>query len=110
VSGNPVAKHRTTNPADALAEPEGRPKGFTLRPFQQELIDQTGAALKAKRSPLVVLPDGETPTAKRDRGLLCLQGRSAGDAQGGDGKAKLGVGAYEIEKCCIVKTKWCFFT
>ena len=58
-----MAKHRTTNPADALAEPEGRPKGFTLRPFQQELIDQTGAALKAKRSPLVVLPTGGGKTA-----------------------------------------------
>ena len=54
MSGNPVSKHRTTNPADAPAELWGRPKGFTLRPYQQELIDQTGAALKAKRSPLVV--------------------------------------------------------
>ena len=56
MSGNPVAKHRTTKPAEALAGPGGSPKGVTLRPYQQELIDQTGAALKAKRSPLVVLP------------------------------------------------------
>jgi superfamily II DNA or RNA helicase len=53
-----VAKHRTTKPADALAKPGGRPKGFILRPYQQELIDQAGAARKAKRSPLVVLPTG----------------------------------------------------
>jgi superfamily II DNA or RNA helicase len=58
-----VAKHRTTKPADALAEPGGSPKGFTLRPYQQELIDQTGAALKARRSPLVVLPTGGGKTA-----------------------------------------------
>jgi hypothetical protein len=50
-----VAKHRTTKPADAMAEPGGRPKGFILRPYQQGLIDHTGAALKAKRSPLMVL-------------------------------------------------------
>jgi len=62
-----VAKHRTTKPADALAKPGGSTNGFTLRPYQQELIDQTGAALKAKRSPLVVLPDGQKPTAERDR-------------------------------------------
>jgi len=58
-----VAKHRITKAADAPAEPGGRPKGFTLRPYQQELIDQTGAALKAKRSPLVVLPTGGGKTA-----------------------------------------------
>ena len=58
-----MPKHRTTNPADALAKPGGRSKGFTLRPYQQELIDQTGAALKAKRSPLVVLPTGGGKTA-----------------------------------------------
>ena len=58
-----MAKHRTTKPADALAEPEGRPKGFTLRLYQQELINHTGAALKSKRSPLVVLPTGGGKTA-----------------------------------------------
>jgi hypothetical protein len=41
-----VAKHRTTKPADAPAEPWGRPKGFTLRPYQQELIDQCPATMK----------------------------------------------------------------
>jgi hypothetical protein len=48
-----VAKHRT-KPDGALAEPGGSAKGFILRPYQQKLIDQTGAALKSKRSPLVV--------------------------------------------------------
>jgi hypothetical protein len=48
-----VAKHRT-KPDGTLAEPGGSAKGFILRPYQQELIDQTGAALKSKRSPLVV--------------------------------------------------------
>jgi superfamily II DNA or RNA helicase len=62
VSGNLVAKHRT-KPDGALAEPGGSAKGFILRPYQQELIDQTGAALKAKRSPLVVLPTGGGKTA-----------------------------------------------
>jgi superfamily II DNA or RNA helicase len=53
-----VAKHGITKAADAPAEPGGRPEGFILRPYQQELIEQTVAALKAKRSPLVVLPTG----------------------------------------------------
>ena len=57
-----MAKHRT-KPDGALAEPGGSAKGFILRPYQQELIDQTGAALKAKRSPLVVLPTGGGKTA-----------------------------------------------
>jgi hypothetical protein len=67
-----VAKHRITKAADAPAEPGGRPKGFTLRPYQQELIDQTGAALKAKRSPLVVLPE-----SARKRKLMTLPTREA---------------------------------
>jgi superfamily II DNA or RNA helicase len=57
-----VAKHRT-KPDGALAEPGGSAKGFILRPYQQELIDKTGAALKARRSPLVVLPTGGGKTA-----------------------------------------------
>ncbi len=39
------------------------PVAFTLRQYQQELIDQTCSALKAKRSPLVVLPTGGGKTA-----------------------------------------------
>jgi superfamily II DNA or RNA helicase len=57
-----VAKHRT-KPDGTLAEPWGSAKGFILRPYQQELIDQSGAALKAKRSPLVMLPTGGGKTA-----------------------------------------------
>ena len=46
-----MAKHRTTKAADALAEPGGSPKGFTLRPYQQELIEQCPAPMKlAERS------------------------------------------------------------
>ncbi len=33
-------------------------KGFTLRPYQQELIDRTRAALKAKQALLLVVPTG----------------------------------------------------
>ncbi|NQV11047.1 MAG: DEAD/DEAH box helicase [Cyanobacteria bacterium] len=40
-----------------------RPVGFTLRPYQQTLIEQTCAALKARQSPLVVLPTGAGKTA-----------------------------------------------
>jgi superfamily II DNA or RNA helicase len=71
VSENPVAKHRT-KPDGALAEPGGSAKGFILRPYQQELIDKTGAALKAKRSPLVVLP-----TRGGKRKLMTLPTREA---------------------------------
>jgi superfamily II DNA or RNA helicase len=58
-----VAKHRTSKPTEAGESPAGGPSGFTLRPYQQKLIDQTCTALKAKRAPLVVLPTGGGKTA-----------------------------------------------
>ncbi|MCP9823906.1 DEAD/DEAH box helicase [Synechococcus sp. EJ6-Ellesmere] len=39
------------------------PAGFTLRPYQQALIEQACVALKAQRSPLIVLPTGGGKTA-----------------------------------------------
>ncbi len=47
----------------ATAEPGAAGVGFTLRPYQQELIDRCVAALKEKQSPLVVLPTGGGKTA-----------------------------------------------
>jgi hypothetical protein len=105
-----VAKHRTTKPADALAKPGGSPKGFTLRPYQKELNEQTGVALKAKKLPLVVLPDGEQRTAERDRVFFDFWGgRLAVLKEAMGRRAKLGVGALEIEKYCIIKIRWRFF-
>ena len=92
MSGNPVPKHRTTKPADALAKPGGRSKGFILRPYQQELIDHTGAALKAKRSPGGAGPGGDGADPGAAAGAVTAGRDAPGAAQGGVGTAKLGGG------------------
>jgi superfamily II DNA or RNA helicase len=58
-----VAKVTKKRGSGATAEPGAAGVGFTLRPYQQELIDRCVAALKEKQSPLVVLPTGGGKTA-----------------------------------------------
>lgn len=47
----------------ATTEPGAAGVGFTLRPYQQELIDRCVVALRARQSPLAVLPTGGGKTA-----------------------------------------------
>jgi superfamily II DNA or RNA helicase len=50
-----MAKHRTITLTPAAPRSLAAYKGFTLRPYQQDLIDRSRTALRAKQSSLVVL-------------------------------------------------------